>query len=132
MTKRRAKLAILIDPNKSDATERMFIALKEILTDSKNSSQLPLEIWVGDSHEIYKGVRAYLKRLYHLDIDLPPVVIFPGHPLQISSYADYIQMPTLLNTYRFSIKVVLKLGKKYHWLFKWVRRLMLKDFPKDR
>jgi geranylgeranylglyceryl phosphate synthase family protein len=132
MTQRRAKLAILIDPNKGDATERMFIALREILTDSKNSSQLPLEIWVGDSHEIFKGVRAYLKRLYHLDIDLPPVIIFPGHPLQISSYADYIQMPTLLNTYRFSIKVVLKLGKKYHWLFKWVRRLMLKDFPKDR
>ncbi len=132
MIKRRAKLAILIDPNKGDATERMFIALREILTDNKNSSQLPLEIWVGDSHEIYKGVRAYLKRLYLLDIDLPPVVIFPGHPLQISSYADFIQMPTLLNTYRFSIKVVLKLGKKYHWLFKWVRRLMLKDFPKDR
>ena len=132
MIKRRVKLAILIDPNKGDATERMFIALREILTDSKNSSQLPLEIWVGDSHEIFKGVRAYLKRLYHLNINLPPVVIFPGHPLQISSYADFIQMPTLLNTYRFSIKVVLKLGKKYHWLFKWVRRLMLKNFPKDR
>ncbi|MCK4847804.1 MAG: hypothetical protein KAT16_02140 [Candidatus Heimdallarchaeota archaeon] len=133
MTNRRAKLAILIDPNKGDATERMFIALKEILTTHKNSSQLPLEIWVGDSHEIFKGVHAYLRRLNRLDIDLPPVVIFPGHPLQISSYADFIQMPTLLNTYRFSIKVVLKLGKKYHWLFKWVRRLMLnRDFPKDR
>lgn len=132
MTNRRAKLAILIDPNKGDATERMFTALKEILTENKNPSQLPLEIWVGDSHEIFKGVHAYLKRLNRLDIDLPPIVIFPGHPLQISSYADFIQMPTLLNTFRFSIKVILKLGKKYHWLFKWIRRLMFRDFPKDR
>jgi geranylgeranylglyceryl phosphate synthase family protein len=132
MTKRRAKLAILIDPNKGDATERMFIALKEILTENNNPSQLPLEIWVGDSHEIFKGVHAYLRRLNQLDLDLPPVVIFPGHPLQISSYADFIQMPTLLNTFRFSIKVVLKLGKKYHWLFKWTRRLLFRDFPKDR
>jgi geranylgeranylglyceryl phosphate synthase family protein len=110
----------------------MFNALKEILTESKNTSQLPLEIWVGDSHEIFRGVHTYLRRLNSLEIDLPPVVIFPGHPLQISSYADYIQMPTLLNTYRFSIKVILKLGKKYHWLFKWTRRLIFGDFPKDR
>ena len=94
MTSRRAKLAILIDPNKGDATERMFNALKEILTESKNVSQLPLEIWVGDSHEIFRGVHSYLRRLNGLEVDLPPVVIFPGHPLQISSYADYIQMPT--------------------------------------
>jgi geranylgeranylglyceryl phosphate synthase family protein len=132
MTSRRTKLAILIDPNKGDATERMFNALKEILTESNNPSQLPLEIWVGDSHEIFRGVHAYLRRLNSLEIDLPFVVIFPGHPLQISSYADYIQMPTLLNTYRFSIKVILKLGKKYHWLFKWTRRLIFRDFPKDR
>ena len=132
MTNRRAKLAVLIDPNKGEATERMYGALKEILTEIKTPSQLPLEIWVGDSHEIFKGVHAYLRRLNRLDIDLPPIVIFPGHPLQISSYADFIQMPTLLNTFRFSIKVVLKLGKKYHWLFKWVRRLMFRDFPKDR
>ena len=79
MTNRRAKLAILIDPNKGEATERMYSALKEILTESKNSSQLPLEIWVGDSHEIFKGVHEYLRRLNRLDIDLPPVVIFPGH-----------------------------------------------------
>ncbi len=132
MTTRRTKLAILIDPNKGDATERMFNALKEILTESKNSSKLPLEIWVGDSHEIFRGVHEYLRRLNSLEIDLPPVVIFPGHPFQISSYADYIQMPTLLNTYHFRIKVVLKLGKKYHWLFKWTRRFLFGDFPKDR
>ena len=132
MDNRRAKLAILIDPNKGKATERMFTALKEILTENKDASQLPMEIWVGDSHEVYKGVHKYLRRLNSLNIDLPPVVIFPGHPFQISSYADYIQMPTLLNTYRFRIKVVLKLGKKYHWLFKWTRRVIFGDFPKDR
>jgi len=110
----------------------MFDALKAILTETENPSLLPLEIWVGDSHEIYRGVHNYLKRLHQLDINLPPVVIFPGHPLQISSFADYIQMPTLLNTYRFSIKVLLKLGKKYHWISKWARRLIGRHWPKDR
>ncbi|WP_455462960.1 geranylgeranylglyceryl/heptaprenylglyceryl phosphate synthase [Candidatus Hodarchaeum mangrovi] len=110
----------------------MFNALKTILTETKDPSLLPLEIWVGDSHEIYRGVHGYLKRLHQLDIDLPPVVIFPGHPLQISSFADYIQMPTLLNTYRFAIKVLVKLGKKYHWVSKWARRLIGRHWPKDR
>ena len=123
---------MLLDPNKGDATERVYTALTEILKEHKTPSQLPLEIWVGDSHEIMRGVHKYLRRLKHLDLDLPPVVIFPGHPLQISSYADYIQMPTLLNCYRFRIKVVLKLGKKYHWLFKWARRAIFGHFPKDR
>jgi phosphoglycerol geranylgeranyltransferase len=127
-----ANLAILIDPNKGDSTERMFTALKEILKEQNNPSELPLEIWVGDSHEIFRGVHRYLRRLENLNLSLPPVVIFPGHPLQISPLADFIQMPTLLNTYRFRIKVVLKLGKKYHWLAKWVRRLVLKSWPKDR
>ncbi len=127
-----AKLAILIDPNKGAATERMFDALTNILSDHEQSSLLPLEIWVGDSHEIMRGVHIYLRKLQKLDLNLPPVVIFPGHPLQISSLADYIQMPTLLNCYRFRIKVVLKLGKKYHWLFKWVRRAIFGKFPVDR
>lgn len=100
--------------------------------DCDDPTTLPLEIWVGDSSEIYRGVHRYLRRLYKLEIDLPPVVIFPGHPLQISSLADYIQMPTLLNTYRFRIKVVVKLGKKYHWLSKWCRRLIGKHWPVDR
>ncbi|MHA2247470.1 MAG: geranylgeranylglyceryl/heptaprenylglyceryl phosphate synthase [Candidatus Hodarchaeales archaeon] len=126
------KLAILIDPNKGEATERMFNALKEILTESKDPSSLPLEIWVGDSSEIYRGVHGYLKKLHRLDIKLPPVVIFPGHPLQISPLADFIQMPTLLNTYRFRIKLVVKLGKKYHWLSKWCRRIIGKHWPIDR
>ncbi|MHA2288614.1 MAG: geranylgeranylglyceryl/heptaprenylglyceryl phosphate synthase [Promethearchaeota archaeon] len=123
---------MLIDPNKGDATERMYMALTEILKEHENPSQLPLEIWVGDSHEIMRGVHKYLRRLKKLDLNLPPVVIFPGHPFQISSLADFIQMPTLLNCYRFRIKVVLKLGKKYHWLFKWTRRLIFGQFPKDR
>jgi len=122
----------LIDPNKGEATERMFQALKGILTECEDSTKLPLEIWVGDSSEIYRGVHSYLKRLHQLEIQLPPVVIFPGHPLQISSLADFIQMPTLLNTYRFRIKVVLKLGKKYHWLMKWCRRPLGKHWPIDR
>ncbi|MFX1283818.1 MAG: geranylgeranylglyceryl/heptaprenylglyceryl phosphate synthase [Promethearchaeota archaeon] len=121
-----------MDPNKGEATERMFQALKGILTECEDSTKLPLEIWVGDSSEIYRGVHRYLKRLHQLEIQLPPVVIFPGHPLQISSLADYIQMPTLLNTYRFRIKVVLKLGKKYHWLMKWCRRPLGKHWPIDR
>jgi geranylgeranylglyceryl phosphate synthase family protein len=127
-----AKLAILIDPNKGVATERVYNALKDILSDQKEASLLPLEIWVGDSHEIMRGVHRYLRRFQQLEINLPPVVIFPGHPLQISSLADYIQMPTLLNCNRFRIKVVLKLGKKYHWLFKWVRRVVFGKFPVDR
>jgi putative glycerol-1-phosphate prenyltransferase len=110
----------------------MFHALKGILMDCDDPRALPLEIWVGDSSEIYRGVHRYLRRLYKLEVDLPPVVIFPGHPLQISSLADYIQMPTLLNTYRFRIKVVVKLGKKYHWLSKWCRRLIGKHWPIDR
>jgi heptaprenylglyceryl phosphate synthase len=110
----------------------MYMALTEILKEHEDPSQLPLEIWVGDSHEIMRGVHKYLRRLKKLDHTLPPVVIFPGHPFQISSLADYIQMPTLLNCYRFRIKVVLKLGKKYHWLFKWTRRLIFGQFPKDR
>lgn len=126
------KLAILIDPNKGEATERMFNALKGILTETEDPSLLPLEIWVGDSSEIYRGVHGYLKKLHSLNIKLPPVVIFPGHPLQISPLADFIQMPTLLNTYRFRIKVVLKLGKKYHWLSKWCRRIIGKHWPIDR
>ena len=126
------KLAILIDPNKGEATERMFDALRGILTETDDPSSLPLEIWVGDSSEIYRGVHGYLKKLHRLDIELPPVVIFPGHPLQISPLADFIQMPTLLNTYRFRIKVVLKLGKKYHWLSKWGRRIIGKHWPIDR
>ncbi|MFX0125871.1 MAG: geranylgeranylglyceryl/heptaprenylglyceryl phosphate synthase [Candidatus Hodarchaeota archaeon] len=125
-------LAILIDPNKGDATERMFNALKGILTECEDSTKLPLEIWVGDSSEIYRGVHRYLKRLHQLEIQLPPVVIFPGHPLQISSLADFIQMPTLLNAYRFRIKVVVKLGKKYHWLMKWCRKPFGKHWPIDR
>ena len=130
------KLAILIDPNKGEATERMFQALKEILTEqSKNINDLPLEIWVGDSKEIYRGVHRYLKRLKDLNLQLPPVVIFPGHPLQISKFADYIQMPTLLNCQRFRIKVVLKLGKKYHWIAKWFWKcfwFLGKNWPIDR
>ncbi|PWI49406.1 hypothetical protein CEE45_02245 [Candidatus Heimdallarchaeota archaeon B3_Heim] len=110
----------------------MYKALTEILMEHEDPSQLPLEIWVGDSHEIMRGVHKYLRRLKKLDLVLPPVVIFPGHPLQISSLSDYIMMPTLLNCYRFRIKVVLKLGKKYHWLFKWTRRLIFGQFPKDR
>ena len=127
-----AKLAILLDPNKGKATERVYVALKHILSSQKEADLLPLEIWVGDSHEIMRGVHFYLRRLKRLNLNLPPVVIFPGHPLQISSLADYIQMPTLLNCKRFRIKVVLKLGKKYHWLFKWVRRAIFRKFPKDR
>ena len=126
------KLAILIDPNKGEATERMFQALKEILIECEDTTKFPLEIWVGDSSEIYKGVHRYLKRLHQLTINLPPVVIFPGHPLQISSLADFIQMPTLLNTYRFRIKVVVKLGKKYHWVMKWCRKPFGKHWPIDR
>lgn len=126
------KLAILIDPNKGEATERTFQALKEILTECEDPTKFPLEIWVGDSSEIYRGVHRYLKRLHQLPINFPPVVIFPGHPLQISSLADYIQMPTLLNTYRFRIKVVVKLGKKYHWLMKWCRKPLGKHWPIDR
>ena len=126
------KLAILIDPNKGKSTERMYNALTEILSEQQDSSLLPLEIWVGDSNEIMRGVHKYLRRLKNLNLNIPPVVIFPGHPLQISSLADYIQMPTLLNCYRFRIKVVLKLGKKYHWLFKWIRRAIFGRFPKDR
>ena len=126
------KLAILIDPNKGEATEHMFQALKGILTEREDPTKYPLEIWVGDSSEIYKGVHRYLKRLHQLNINLPPVVIFPGHPLQISSLADFIQMPTLLNTYKFKIKVVVKLGKKYHWLMKWGRKPFGKHWPIDR
>ena len=33
-----AKLAILIDPNKGEATERMYVALKEILSEQKDQS----------------------------------------------------------------------------------------------
>ena len=126
------KLAILIDPNKGESTERMYDALKGILTECNDPTTLPLEIWVGDSSEIYRGVHGYLKKLHRLDIKLPPIVIFPGHPLQISPLADFIQMPTLLNTYRFRIKFVLKLGKKYHWLSKWCRRIIGKHWPIDR
>ncbi len=110
----------------------MYDALKGILTECNNPTTLPLEIWVGDSSEIYRGVHGYLKKLHRLDIKLPPIVIFPGHPLQISPLADFIQMPTLLNTYRFRIKFVLKLGKKYHWLSKWCRRIIGKHWPIDR
>ncbi len=110
----------------------MYHALKGILTECDDPTTLPLEIWVGDSSEIYRGVHGYLRRLHNLEITLPSVVIFPGHPLQISPLADYIQMPTLLNTYRFRIKVVVKLGKKWHWLSKWCRRLLRKHWPIDR
>ncbi len=130
------KLAILIDPNKGEATERMFHSLKEILIEnSENIKNLPLEIWVGDSKEIYRGVHRYLKRLKNLNLKLPPVVIFPGHPFQISKFADYIQMPTLLNCQRFRIKVVVKLGKKYHWVAKWYWKCLWflgKKWPIDR
>jgi heptaprenylglyceryl phosphate synthase len=128
------RLAILIDPNKGEATERMYKALREILTVYKNQglTQDHLEIWVGDSHEMYRGVHGYLRRLHKLDIKLPSIVIFPGHPLQISSFSDYIQMPTLLNCYRFRIKVLVKLGKKYHWISKWARRLIGRSWPIDR
>ncbi|MFX0183115.1 MAG: geranylgeranylglyceryl/heptaprenylglyceryl phosphate synthase [Candidatus Hodarchaeota archaeon] len=127
-----SKLAILIDPNKGEATERMLQALQMMLTENEDPSSLPIEIWVGDSKEMFRGVHRVLKRLHTFEIDLPSVVIFPGHPLQISPLADYIQMPTLLNTYRFSIKVLVKLGKKYHWISKWARRLVGKHWPFDR
>lgn len=114
----------------------MFQAIKEILEkNSENIDMLPLEIWVGDSKEIYRGVHRYLKRLKNLNLPLPSVVIFPGHPLQISKFADYIQMPTLLNCQRFRIKVVLKLGKKYHWIAKWFWKcfwFLGKNWPIDR
>ncbi|MFW9778539.1 MAG: geranylgeranylglyceryl/heptaprenylglyceryl phosphate synthase [Candidatus Heimdallarchaeota archaeon] len=104
--------------------------------ENSDPSALPLEIWIGDSSEVWKGVHRYLKKLDQFAISrgiaLPPVVIFPGHPLQISPFADYIQMPTLLNTHRFSIKVLVKMGKKYHWIAKWARRLVGKHWPKDR
>ncbi|MHA1966998.1 MAG: geranylgeranylglyceryl/heptaprenylglyceryl phosphate synthase [Candidatus Hodarchaeales archaeon] len=128
------KLAILIDPNKGEATERMFHSLKEILTEnSENIENLPLEIWVGDSKEIFRGVHRYLKRLKNLNLNLPPIVIFPGHPFQISKFADFIQMPTLLNCQRFRIKVVLKLGKKYHFISKWFWKFIpYRSWPIDR
>lgn len=110
----------------------MYHALKSVLTEHEDPSNLPLEIWVGDSSEIYRGVHSYLKRLQELEITLPPVVIFPGHPLQISPLANYIQMPTLLNTHNFPIKVLVKLGKKYHWFFKWYRKFRRKHWPRDR
>ena len=53
----------------------MYHALKGILLDCDDPTTLPLEIWVGDSSEIYRGVHRYLRRLYKLEIDLPPVVI---------------------------------------------------------
>lgn len=130
------KLAILIDPNKGEATERLYVTLQETLIESPDPNRLPLEIWIGDSSEVWRGVHRYLKKLdmfaTNHGIKLPPVVIFPGHPLQISPLADFIQMPTLLNTHRFSIKVLVKLGKKYHWIAKWARRLVGKHWPKDR
>jgi len=128
------KLAILIDPNKGEATERMFHALKNILEEnSENINTLPLEIWVGDSKEVYRGVHRYLKRLKNLNLSLPPVVIFPGHPFQISKFADFIQMPTLLNCNRFRIKVLVKTGKKYHFISKWFWKLYPnRTWPKDR
>ncbi|MHA1213951.1 MAG: geranylgeranylglyceryl/heptaprenylglyceryl phosphate synthase [Candidatus Hodarchaeales archaeon] len=122
----------MIDPNKGEATERMFNALKDILTVTEDPANMPLEIWVGDSHEVYRGVHEYLRRLHRLETELPPVVIFPGHPLQISSLADFIQMPTLLNTHRFIIKVLVKLGKKYHWIAKWIRKPFGRHWPIDR
>lgn len=130
------KLAILIDPNKGEAAERMFHSLKEILTENnENVENLQLEIWVGDSKEVFRGVHRYLKRLKNLNLNLPPVVIFPGHPFQISKFADFIQMPTLLNCQRFRIKVVVKLGKKYHWVAKWYWKFLWflgKKWPIDR
>jgi heptaprenylglyceryl phosphate synthase len=127
-----SKLAILIDPNKVEATERILQALQDIFTEYGDPSVLPLEIWVGDSKEKFQGVHRVLKRLHTFELDLPSVVIFPGHPLQISPLANFIQMPTLLNTNRFAIKVLVKLGKKYHWISKWARRLVGKHWPIDR
>ncbi|MFX0151549.1 MAG: hypothetical protein ACFFAJ_12255, partial [Candidatus Hodarchaeota archaeon] len=57
-------MAILIDPNKVEATERILQALQDIFSEYRDPSILPLEIWVGDSKEMFRGVHRVLKRLH--------------------------------------------------------------------
>lgn len=131
---RITKLAVLIDPNKVEESERVYLALLEIINKhDHDAKELPLEIWVGDTKEIFRGVHEYLKKLHNAEIpDYIKRVIFPGHPLQISKYADHIMIPSLLNTYSTIMKTILRIGTKYHWLFKWFSRFTRRNFPTER
>ncbi len=127
------KLAVLLDPNKKLEVERVYHALEDLFEEDGENFKDYMEIWVGDTHEVYKGVHAYLRRLKEAEIfDDVPIVIFPGHPFQVSAYADFIMIPDLLNVNNRIMPLVTKLGKIYHFWFKVLMRSRGRNFPLDR
>ncbi len=126
------KLAVLLDPNKKIEVERVYNALYDIFEENGDNFKDYMEIWCGDTHEVYKGVHAYLRRLKEAEIFDVPIVIFPGHPFQVSAYADFIMIPDLLNVNNQIMPLVTKLGKIYHFWFKVLMKLRGKNFPRDR
>ncbi len=126
------KLAVLLDPNKKIEVERVYNALQDLFEEDGESFRQHMEIWVGDTHEVYKGVHAYLRRLKEAEIFDVPIVIFPGHPFQVSAYADFIMIPDLLNVNNRIMPLVTKLGKIYHFWFKVLMSLRGRSFPLDR
>ncbi len=128
------KLAILLDPNKRAETERVYQAILKFCREGPytyDEYKNHLEFWCGDTKEIYKGVHMYLKKLRQANLGIP-IVIFPGHPLQVSSQADYLMIPTLLNTTRRFMKMMATVGKIYYLIFKNYMRTLRRPYPKPR
>lgn len=124
------KLAILLDPNHKEKTERVFHALVDVVRERSEVVE-HLEVWVGDTDEVYRGVHKYLGMLKEAEIDIPKV-IFPGHPFQVSENADFIMIADLLNADSNKIKIVLRIGKLYVKIRRIWPKIRRKPFPRDR
>jgi len=127
------KLAVLLDPDK-EVVGKVFDAVTDVINSYPNRGEkLPLELWVGSSHDFGGNVRRYLGKLYdqqfHENI---AIVIFPGHPFQLSRNADWIMYPALLNNHSLLLKIIEKIGKVYCWSFKTIVQLFGSHFPELR
>lgn len=123
-----------MDPDKGIVVEKIFSALDNLIKDHpENGKGLPIEIWVGSSHDLGGHVRRYLKMLYdqnyHKDI---AIVIFPGHPFQISRKADWVMYPNLLNNHSLLLSLLEKTGKVYFAFFRLFMKLFRRHFPEIR
>ena len=66
---------------------------------------------------------------YHKDI---AIVIFPGHPFQISRKADWVMYPNLLNNHSLLLKILEKSGKAYFMLYRIIMKIFRRHFPEIR
>jgi geranylgeranylglyceryl phosphate synthase family protein len=128
-----SKFCILIDPNKGEATERVFQALIKVVREQESLIEKGcVEAWVGCTKEQGLGTRKYLRLLREQLPASVPVVIFPGNPFQVFAVGDYIIVPDLLNAHRRVIHFLVWVGKSYHRIRKRMAKIRGIHFPVER